>query len=451
MSERLSINTKWIQNKIFWSLLLIPLCFKLEILPGLIILPQEIILPFLIILYLISRKAIPRLVSKILLPYIYLLLAFGLTIGLTLISLFQKIDIIGLLKLIKYSIYVFSIIIIYDYRPRNFVKKINIIAIITILLTLIMFYLNKVHSGKLWSNYVQMATYIAEYMPTGFSNRIFSFQSHSFVIYSGNHGIYGSYLTLILFFNISGLLRGMAYRKLSYFVTLFAFINIMLLTSRETFLLIFITVFLHSLYRVTFIKFNPFRVLISFILFMGFVFIVLWLINFYNIELSIVNKMANSIRKFKESGGDGSVNVRFNTWLIIIIYLISNPWRIFIGTGFNPTLFREKLDFIANLFPNQGEYVGIPESLFIQFLAYGGILSLLFIMLFMFHLFKNLLRQVNTRYCMFIPFFILGLIVTNNTGASIIAELLMTQLGLIYLFIMNFYEEKKHLVFNGPV
>ncbi|MFB9055251.1 hypothetical protein ACFFU9_00705 [Mariniflexile ostreae] len=448
MFKEVTISAKWIQNKIVWTLLLIPLCFKVEIISNVIVLPQEIILPFLIFLYFFTVRKVKTVISKTVLPYIYLFVAFVLTIIITLFSLLKTFDIVGLLKLIKYSIYVVSIIIIYDYKFPNFIKRINIVSAFTIIFTLFTFYITKLQSGHTWSTYIAMATYVSEYMPTGFSNRVFNFQSQSFIIYSGNHGIYGSYLALLLFFNISGIIRGTSNKGLVYIVIFLSFLNIMLLTSRETFLLIVITLFSFSFYHLSYMKFNPTKVFIGLVFFIFFIIVLIWAIDFYDIELSIVNKMTNSIRKFKEEGGDGSVDVRFNTWLIIFIYLFTYPWRLFSGIGFNPTLFRNELDLVAISYPNIGKYVGIPESLFIQFLSYGGVLSLLLVIMFMLNLFKNLLKKINTKNGIFIPFYVLGLSVTNNTGASIIAELLMTQFALIYLFIMNSHGEKKHIIYN---
>ncbi|GAA4295888.1 O-antigen ligase family protein [Aestuariibaculum suncheonense] len=438
MPESFSITSSWIQNKIFWLLLIVPLCFKIEILPSVIIMPQEVILPILIGLYFLAKGKFNTKMSIISMPYIYLLMALILTLILTVFSLFYSFDLVGLLKIIKYSIYVIAIIIISNYTPTNFIKILNKITITTIVLTLIIFYLNKIESGKIWATYVAMATYVSSYMPTGFSNRVLNLQSGSFVIYSGNHGIYGSYLALILFFNFSSILRSKRKNFLGLLTIILCFINLMLLTSRETFLLIFITIFTYSFYYVSYKKFNPSKLVSVFILFVLFLLLIIWAVNYFDIELSIINKVENSIRKFREEGGDGSVDVRLNTWLLILIFLFTNPLRVIFGTGFNPTLFREKIDFVASQNPDIGKYVGIPESLFLQFLSYGGIVSLFFIFLFFYSLYKNVWKVKNISVNgMFIPFFLLGLFVTNNTGASILAELLMTQFALVYVFIMN--------------
>lgn len=444
MSNSFVLSSKWIQNKIFWLLLLIPISFKIEVFPKIIVLPQEIILPFFILLYLFSKRKFNFQISQQLLPYIYLLLTLTITALLTIPSFFQALDFVGFLKLFKYSIYVISIVIISDYQISRFIKKINIIAIISILLTLLLFYLNKINSGHSWKVYTDIATYNSYYMPTGFSNRIYNLESNSFIIYSGNHGIYGSYLVLMLFVNISAIIKGTVFKKISYAVIILSFVNIMLLTSRETFLLLFVLLFSFGLYRISSYKFKLSTILKSLIFLIGFVFILISVINIFEMELSIVNKISNSIQGFKEKGGDGSINVRFNTWSLIIIYLFTHPWRLIFGTGFNPTLFREKIDAVANLHPEIGQYVGIPESLFFGFLSYGGILALIFILLFLYSLFKNVIKRQNTVLGRFIPFYILGIIVTNNTGASIIAELVMTQLALIYFYIMNSNEDKKN-------
>jgi hypothetical protein len=453
MSENLTfITKKWIQNKIAWILLITPLCFKVEIIPGVIVLPQEIILPFLIFLYFLSQKNRLTKVSKVVTPYIFLLLAFFITSISTFFSFLSEFDPIGLLKLLKYSTYVISIIVLHDYKFLNFEKRINIVGIFTVLLTLVVFYVTKINSGKSWHTFIAIATYFSEYMPTGFSNRVFNLYTQSFVVYSGNHGIYGSFLVLLFFFNLSCILRKkVKYIKINYLTMILSFINIMMLTSRETFLLIFVVIFSFSIYRISYLKFKISKVIKVLTFFSLFIILLIFFIVYFEIELSIVNKVTSSIKGFREKGGDGSVNVRFNTWLIILIYLFTNPWRLIIGTGFNPTLFRNKLNLVAEEYPNIGDYVGIPESLFIQFLSYGGVLSMFFVLLFLIYSFKSLFKKIKNSYCLFLPFYVIGIAVTNNTGASIIAELLMTQFGLIYLFIMNSNEENQHSLYNSKV
>jgi hypothetical protein len=314
------------------------------------------------------------------------------------------------------------------------------------------FYITKINSGRSWQTFIAIATYVSSYMPTGFSNRIFNLDTLSFVVYSGNHGIYGSFLVLLFFFNLSSIIKKKSdCTKISYLVLILCFINVMMLTSRETFLLIFVILFTFSIYRISYLKFKISSIIKVFTFFSMFVFLVIFFVIYFEIELSIVNKVANSIKGFRERGGDGSVNVRFNTWLIILIYLFTNPWRLIIGTGFNPTLFRNKLDIAAAEYPNIGDYVGIPESLFIQFLSYGGIFSLFFVIFFIVLVYKNLYKKIKNSNCLFLPFYVIGIAITNNTGASIVAELLMTQFGLIYLFVMNSNEKNKYSFYNSKV
>lgn len=439
--QSIIISKKWIQNKIFWLLLLIPLSFKIEILPKIILLPQEILLPILLVLYLLTNLKFSLKFPNYSAPFIYLLLAFVVTFVVTIISLIEMFDIVGLLKLIKYSIYGLAIFSIYDYRPDNFVTKLNKVTIITIIATLVIFIFIKVESGYSWNTFMAYATYKSNFMPTGFSNRIFNLASNSFVIYSGNHGIYGSYLVLVLMFNLSALANGVANRLAKVSIGL-VILNIMLLTSRETFLLVFLIFFFFSLYLISFNKFKLSHVTKVLFVFIGGISLLVFIIIHFEIELSIVNKVANSIKGFKTHGADGSIDVRFNTWTLIFLFFVNSPWRLISGTGFNEPLFRTKIDEMANMYPDVGQYVGIPESLFLGFLGYGGILALMFILLFLSSAFKNLSKKRKTMYGKFLPFFVLGIIVTNNTGASIIADILMTQFGLVYLFIMNSKENE---------
>lgn len=435
------LSKKWIQNKIFWLLLLVPLSFKIEVLPKVILLPQEFLLPILLGLYFITKLKVGVKYPKYLAPFIYLLLAFAVTFVFTIFSFIEIFDIVGLLKLIKYSIYGLAIFSIYDYRSENFVTKFNKITVATIISTLVIFIFIKVDTGYSWHTFMEYATYNSNFMPTGFSNRIFNFASSSFVIYSGNHGIYGSYLVLALMLNLSALINGVA-SKLTKITIGLVLLNIMLLTSRETFLLLFLIFFFYSLYFASFTKFKLSNITKVLFIFFGGVSLLVFVIIYFEIELSIVNKIVNSIEGFKERGSDGSVDVRFNTWTLIILFFIHHPLRLLIGTGFNEPLFRSKIDEMAIMYPDVGKYVGIPESLFLGFLGYGGILALVFVLLFLLSAFKNLSRKRKTVYGMFMSFYVLGIMVTNNTGASIIADILLTQFGLVYLFIMNSQENE---------
>src|SRR5690606_438234 len=155
----------------------------------------------------------------------------------------------------------------------------------------------------------------------------------------------------------------------------------------------------------------------------------------YNIELSIIHKVENMISGLKSSGGDGSMNMRFTTWGMILYMLLSYPFFLLIGTGFNPTYFANSLDSISSHF--DGRYVSVPENLFLMFLSYGGLLAFLFICLFFYGLYVNLKKNKYVNEGMFLASFLLGLIITNNTGGSMIAELFLTQFGLVYFCVVN--------------
>ncbi|ULC59752.1 O-antigen ligase family protein [Flaviramulus sp. BrNp1-15] len=435
--ERLNLSTfKWAQKNIFILLLLIPISIKIKVSSSVMLLPQDLLLPVFIVVYFVFKNKFTAKFSRITLPYICLLLGIFIMIFSTLLSFFYVVDSVGLLKLFKYSIYLISLLAIADYYKVDFLNKINNITILLILATLIFFIYNRsLHHNLSWSQFIKIATYSAYNMPTGFTNRYLDLSNFNVGVISNNHGIYGSYLVLISILNLSNIInKGLGIAKSKIVLTL-CFINIMLLTSRETFLLIIIVFLMFFLRKLLFKKFN-----INNLIYFGsiIVFCILiggWLIYYYEIELSIINKISNSIKGFKEHGGDGSINVRFNTWKIIISMLVLNPLSFFIGFGYNPSRFSEQIDSYA--YVTGGKYVTVPENLFLMFTSYGGIFSLMFLLLFFLGLYLQFRKFRNLKVGSFLSSFVIGLFFTNFTGGSIIAELLMTQLGLVYFYCSN--------------
>lgn len=423
-----------IKKQILWLLLLIPISFKIELFPGVIVMIQELVLPFLIFLYIIVFKSKIKL-YKYQLPYLFLLLGFLILLFSTFLSLFRVFDIIGFLKLFKYIIYAIALLIISESIGDKTLNRVNNIAIITISLTLFIYVYNKFNSSMDWGEYMKISTWRTEYMPTGFSNRVLTLNSFEFNTGSNNHGIYGSYLALIFFLNLSNFIKSSERRMKSIIMLLLCSLNILLLTSRETFLLILITFLFFS--GVKFLK-NKIKLRVFFNFFIVatlFITLLVLLINKYNIELSIISKVQNMIEGIQERGGDGSMNMRFTTWKMILYLLLSQPLFLLLGTGFNPTYFKNSLDDLSILF--QGKYVSVPENLFLMFMSYGGVFALMSILLFFYFLYYNFNKYSFLNEGMFLAAFIVGLFITNNTGGSMIAELFFTQLGLIYFYFIN--------------
>src|SRR5690606_22632105 len=122
----------------------------------------------------------------------------------------------------------------------------------TIVLGLIIFVFNKFNTGLSWATYMHEATWKAVLMPSGFSNLIYSFPLNEFTRYSGNHGIFGSYLVLVYLINICMIFsKKQVAGKFNILIVLLTLINISLLTSRETLLVFLATNFLAILFYFT--------------------------------------------------------------------------------------------------------------------------------------------------------------------------------------------------------
>ena len=137
--------------------------------------------------------------------------------------------------------------------------------------------------------------------------------------------------------------------------------------------------------------------------------------------------MINSI---SETGGfDRGVNYRFNTWYLFFTFLAANPWNLITGIGYNKTRLGEILERQETVLGQELFHVDLPESIYVATLGYGGIFSLLFFLFFLISLFY--LLYYSGKLGKIYSFLLLGLAISNATGASLFAELLLSQFGLI--------------------
>ena len=425
---------------IYWILLLLPLFFKVELFDNIVFYPHEIILPVLIVTQLIFSdfkiKNFPYLN-----PYYFLLAGLALILLSTLISQWWFPSIEGLLKTLKYSIYIVSIILVAKVNKKGFVKKFNWIAFFTISITLIIFFVNSFYSGLSWGQYIQQATWSISKMPTGFSNLTYNFSSGEFVRYTGNHGIYGSYLTVVYLINLGVILdKKKPSSNFNYLLLVITVINIALLTSRETLLLFFVVNFFVFCRYLFLKKINPIY-LVSFFILLPTIIAVVWIME---IDFVILKKINYTIDSIQTTGRESNVELRFAVWKLTLYSYFLYPFNIFIGYGNNEENYIQVLNNTNEVFKLNLDYANVPESFFNTFLAYGGIICLILGVIFFLLLLVNLSKRSMKKDLLakLLFYFTFGLILTNNTGASIVADLLMTQYGLVFLWI-NQYNAKE--------
>lgn len=419
---------------LLFLLLTVPLSFKIEVIPGVRFLPQEPLLIFFVIACNVNLKTI-KIKS---LPFLFLIASIVCILLSTIVSLFFFFDPIGLVKTLKYLVYASSIFTLLNYPKYitlNLNKRILKIGLLAVIFSLTYYFINFLILGIGWKYYVSLSTWKARYMPTGMSNLAFDLSTFTFIRTGGNHGIYGSYLVLILLLAVFNFINT-NYKKSKILIVLIL-INLSFITSREAILVLLLTIFLYTLHHFITKNWINKKVLffsaLSVLLFIS-VFII------WSPEIVILHKIKHMVKSFASTGGfDVSVNYRFHTWYLFFSYLLLNPWSILTGIGYNRTRFGAILENQEIILGEKLYHVDVPESIYVATLGYGGILSLVFILLFFFTLFT--LLYYSGKIGKVFSFFLIGLMISNATGASLFAELLLSQFGLVCALLI--YNGKK--------
>ncbi len=419
---------------LIFLLLTIPISFKIQILPEVKFLIQEPFLFFFVIACNLKLKTIKQKSF----PFLFLMISIIIIILSTIISLFFYFDPVGLVKGLKYLLYASAIFTLFNYPQYlhiNIIDKILKYGLLCVGFSLTLYIINFFVLGIGWDYYVSLSTWKAKFMPTGMSNLALDISTLTFTRTGGNHNIYGSYLVLILIIALYNLFKT-KYRK-SKILILLILVNLSFITSREAILLLGLTIFFYVLHHfLTRDWINRKAIIFSsigIILFLG-VFII------WSPEIVILHKIKFMIKGITETGGLGrSANFRFNTWYLFFSFLAMKPWNIIFGVGFNRTRLANILEEQEVIIGEKLFHVDLPESIYVATLGYGGIFSLLFLLMFFISLFYLLYHS--GKMGRIFSFFLLGLAVANMTGASLFAELLLSQFGLISAILI--YNGKK--------
>ena len=409
---------------LLFLLLTIPISFKIEIAPNIRFLLQE---PFIIFFVFACNYNI-RKIQKNSYPFLFFNIAIILIVISTLISLFFYFDVVGLIKGLKYLIYGLAVFTLFN-NPKfltvKLIDKVLKYGFLCVSFSLIYYFITFLILDISWDSYVSKSTWISRFMPTGLSNLTFKLSSLSFYRSGGNHGIYGSYLVVLLILSLFKFFKS-RYRK-SKLLVLLILVNLSFITSRESILLLFLTIFFYVFHHfLTRDWVNKKAILFSSI---G-VFLFLFVFIIWSPEIVILHKIEHMVKVISETGGlDRSANYRFNTWHLLFSFLIMNPWNIITGIGFNRTRLGEILDHQERIIGQELFHVDLPESIYVACLGYGGILSFLCIILFFISLFYLLYNS--GKISRLFSFLLLGLMITNATGASLFAELFISQFGIV--------------------
>jgi len=405
-------------------LLTIPISFKIEIVPGVRFLPQEPLLIFFVIACNVHLRKMKEKSA----PFLFLMISLALIVISTIVSLFFYFDPIGLVKSFKYFLYAAAIFTLLNhpkYLELKVLDKVLKYGFLCVLFSLSFYVIRFLILDYSWNAYVSHSTWNSRYMPTGLSNLSLDISTFTFIRTGGNHGIYGSYLVVLLILAIRSFFAT-RYKKHKLLI-LMILVNLSFITSREAILLLGLTLFFYTFHHfLTRDWVNRKVVLFSSLGLIAFIAVfIIW-----SPEIVILHKIEHMIRSITETGGlDRSVNYRFNTWYLFFSFLGANPWYIFTGIGFNTTRLGSILEHQETVIGQELFHVDLPESIYVATLGYGGVLSLLFLLFFMVTLFYLLFNS--GKMGKIFSFLLLGLIISNATGASLFAELLLSQFGLV--------------------
>lgn len=428
-------------NKVLlWLLISLPLFFKLEVIENIFIYPQEILIPIILFLKLFYFNSLK--VNKSAYPFFFILAGLLLMLISSFLSLLNYFEIGGIIRILKYIMYIIAIFSLSKYTFPSFVNTFNTIAFLSIGTTLLIYLFQLITFDGPFSSFVHYSTWDRNYVPSGFSNLNLRISDFSFSRSGGNHGIYGTYLVLVIMMNFNNFVdTKLKPRFINYLLIILALINISLISSREA-LLVFIVVFgLYGIHQL--INFR-----IKKMYYYGFLFFLIFILSIMllNIDIGLINKINYTISSYSQTGDEYNISARLNVWVLIIMSYTLFPAYLLMGYGYNDANFDFHLAQTNNFYYSYDYYATIPESLFLTFLAYGGIFAVVCLLLFFLGMLTIGLKnyKLSTFHKLFL-FFTIGLMISNNFGGSMLSDLLFAQYSLVYLWLhknTNFEENK---------
>jgi hypothetical protein len=428
-----------LSHAIFYLLVSLPISFKMKVSEEILIYPQEILIPLILVLaFCLRPKSLSWLNKSYVKPYYFLFGSLIIIVACTVISFLNVFSIGGLLKTIKYLIYCSTILLISKYHFVRFINVFIKIGLATVLLTLTIFFINFISSGVSIQEFYHMSMWQNDIMPTGFSNTYLNLNNFKFERLGGNHGIYGSYLVLV-YLAIVGYTKHLnkGFTLITWLQILLVLFNLALLTSRETFL-IFILVNLYLFKDSISARIKRRDFVLGSLFLVG---IICYLV-FSDTQLVIFSKIQYTINSFIEGGTEGNISLRFNVWKLTLLSFMLNPLHLLVGYGYNTPNYAFFLEQANQTFQLYLKYPTVPESFFFFFLAYGGIIALFFSFIFFLYLIlKTYQLRKSSIFAGAFFIFTISLFVTNNTGGSMLSDLLFTQYSLFFVF-LNKVNEK---------
>ena len=263
-------------------------------------------------------------------------------------------------------------------------------------------------------------------MFSGLSNKYFDLKNFTIVRLEGkgSHTIFSDYCSIALCSTIFAYKRRQIDSKILIIVSILALTCVGMSVSREG-----LIVFGSMLMFYYFAKFKYYK-----ITFLQIVVLILILVSIVSIviyfgdRIAIVQKILYTQKSISDTGEENNIALRIGAWQVYLESIIHNPYMLFTGYGYNFDYYQSFLTFYISK-----SFVAIPESMFVECVMCGGLVSLFGGIKFWHSIFKIISRVK----CRSNRFALMGLFCgllfgSIFSGAAVFADLLY---GHILLFL----------------
>ncbi len=407
---------------VFFSILIAPICPKIQISEGILLFPYEFFLAIVTIFLLITSPA--SLVSSAIQKY-YLGFCLVIFVSTCISIMYSPLSLGDLLRVFKWIIYTPVPYIVHkEFKYFKSIKTLVVISMFAMAINLIIFLRSaETNIGRL--------IFSPDLISEGLSSTYFNITNFSF----GNtghlsHGIWATYCAFAFLMAVIGL--RMKVVKLYLFILFIGLFlaNTAISISREGLL---ISIIVSLVFLLKFKNSGQFkRPKIS--IFKTCLFMITSILLCFSFQGSQIGMKIIYMLNYISSGEvDNNILGRINTWILTSYSFVSSPHLFLIGHGYNTDYYGKSLDLLKGIISN-GIYSHVPESLIFLALGYGGLLGMSSLIL----LLKSMQLQLEhsrlpIEFILPCKLFLFGLLITNIfAGASLLSDLVLLHVLMLF-------------------
>lgn len=268
-------------------------------------------------------------------------------------------------------------------------------------------------------------------MFSGLSNKYFDLRSLSIVHLEGkgSHNIYSDYCSIALCSTIFAYKRKQVNRKILITVSLLALTCVGMSVSREGLIVMGSMLLFYYFARFKYQKISLLQITALILIILCIVVIVIY----FGDRIAIVQKILYTQKSISDTGQESNIALRIGAWKVYFESILNYPHMLLIGYGYNFEYYQSYLTFHTS-----NAFVAIPESLFVECVMCGGLISLLFGIKFWISIFIIIdkVKRSSNRYALKGLF--CGLLFGSIfSGAAVFSDLLYGQILLLLGMILR--------------